>query len=174
MHCNGETVLEIPTWNTRSVVWTRSGMVHIDLIKLSIGIASNLFQFPGHFIVKREKNMRKNNSPGIQVLSKTNIQFTYNPYYTTICRKAQPYLAPRIVMLLSLQVQVWQRLPIAILSGKLVCRQGRGEANKGGRGEEREKQGEGEARRDRRGRKEEGDAGGKVRVRQEDRFQWIK
>ena len=35
---NGEAVLEIPTWNTRSVVWTRSGMVHIDLIKLSIGI----------------------------------------------------------------------------------------------------------------------------------------
>ena len=53
----------------------------------------------------------------------------------------------------------------------MVCRQGRGEANKGGRGEEREKQGEGEGRRDRRGRKEEGDEGGKVRVRQEDRFQ---
>ena len=49
-----------------------------------------------------------------------------------------------------------------------MCRQGRGEANKGGRGEEREKQGEGEGRRDRRGRKEEGDAGGKVRVRQEE------
>ena len=47
-----------------------------------------------------------------------------------------------------------------------MCRQGRGEANKGGRGEEREKQGEGEGRRDRRGRKEEGDEGGKVRVNQ--------
>ena len=56
---NGEAVLEIPTWNTRSVVWTRSGMVHIDLIKLSIGIASNLFQFPGHFMVKREKKYEK-------------------------------------------------------------------------------------------------------------------
>ena len=52
-----------------------------------------------------------------------------------------------------------------------MCRQGRGEANKGGRGEEREKQGEGEARRERRGTEEEGDEGGKVRVRQEDRFQ---
>ena len=113
--------------------------------------------------------MRKDNSPGIQVLSKTNIQFTYNPYYTTICRKAQPYLAPRIVMLLSLQVQVWQRLPIAILSGKLVCRQGRGEANKGGRGEEREKQGEGEARERRGGgwgRESEDEAGGSVSVNQ--------
>ena len=48
----------------------------------------------------------------------------------------------------------------------MVCRQGRGEANKGGRGEEREKQGEGEGRRDRRGRTEEGDEGGKVRVNQ--------
>ena len=46
-------------WNTRSVVWTRSGMVHIDLIKLSMGIASNLFQLPGHFMVKRENKDEK-------------------------------------------------------------------------------------------------------------------
>ena len=113
---------------------------------------------------------RKNNSPGIQVLSKTNIQFTYNPYYTTICRKAQPYLAPRIVMLLSLQVQVWHKTSNSNIKWKVgvQARERRGEQGRERRGEGEARRGRGEEREERErrgggwGRESEGEAGGSV------------
>ena len=106
------------------------------------------------------------NSPGIQVLSKTNIQFTYNPYYTTICRKAQPYLAPRNAAITpSPGLTKTSNSNIKWKVG-VQARERRGEQGRERRGEGEARRGRGEEReeRERRG----GDEGGKVRVRQEE------